>query len=222
MNRGALKTQAADFAGDPQMTRYSDTKYNTAANKAQEQFATDTRALYKDMTPVTTTAGDSTYDLPSDFILEEFVTYDGEELTPISRHEIQKRFGNQWDDEEGTPTHVLINPEEGAKNLILAPIPQDGKSLGMRYICLPAEMDEDIDTPLNGSALMTQFHMGLAAFMAWLLLGTEEVTPAIQAKRADLLRIYKDAVNKATEQFGNSKSAPIKISGGRFLGNPWS
>jgi hypothetical protein len=215
MNRATLKAQAADFAGDPNYTRYTETKYNDAANRAQEQFATDTRALFKDMTPVTTTADDAEYDLPSDFIVEDWVTYDGDELIPASQHDIQKAYGSGWDSLEGTPTHVLINPEEAQKSILLVPIPQEAKTLAMRYFCFPAAMDDDADTPLNGSTLMVQFHLGLAAFMAWLLMTNEEPTPAIIEKRRELLRIYNDAVNKAIETFKNTASAPIQFKGGR-------
>lgn len=215
MNRGTLKTHAADFAGDKNMTRYSSTQYNTAADRSQEQFAMDTRALFKDMTPVTTTADDAEYDLPTDFMFEDFVTYDGNELTPASQHDIQKAYGSGWDSLEGTPTHFMINPEEAQKSVLLVPIPQDAKTLGMRYFPLPAAMSSDSSTPLNSSALMAQFHLGLAAFMAWLLLTGEQSTPALVEKRRELLDIYNDFVTKAIDTFRNTATAPIYIKGCR-------
>lgn len=222
MNRGALKTQASEFAGDPQMTRYTETQYNTAADRAQEQFALDTEALFKDMTPVTLSAGDAENDLPSDFIKEDFVTFDGTELIPISKHDLQRQYGKDWSTTEGTPSHVLINPEEAEKTILIWPIPQEAASLGMRYSALPAAMDDDADVPLNGSTLLAAYHIGLAAYTAWLVLGNETPTPEIRQKRMDLLAQYADSVGKAIDKFKNTASAPIKIPGNRFVGDVWS
>ena len=122
MIRSALRTQAAAFCGDPNITRYTAAQYNTALNRAQEQFAFDSRALFKD-TSWTTVADTATYDLPSDFTYEDWITYDGYELAPISRHEIQRLSpGDDWTDEEGTPTHFIIDPEQARQQIRPPPI----------------------------------------------------------------------------------------------------
>ena len=215
MNRATLRTQAADFCGDKNQTRYSTTQYNTAIDRAQEQFALDTRALWRDES-WTTAINDATYALPSDFQWEDWVTYDGVELKPISRHEISRLAGIDWTATTGTPTHYIVDPEEAQKQVRLYPIPQDTKTLIMRYFPIPASLSSDSSIPLNASLLMAQFHMGLAAFAAWILLLGEQMTPQIVEKRKELLRVYEDGVNKAVATFKNTASAPITIRGTRI------
>ena len=215
MNRGSLRTQAADFCGDKNQTRYSATQYNTAINRAQEQFSLDSNSTFKDV-PYSNAAGDATEALPSDFIVEDWVKYDGIEIDPISRHELQRLSGQDWTDDTGTPEKYIIDPEEARKTITLYPIPVDSKTLVMRYLALPAELSADSDTPLNSSALLIQFHIGIAAYVAWLLLLGEQMSPQVREKRDSLLVMYNDSVNKAIEKFGNTKSMGIRIRGSRI------
>lgn len=214
MNRSSMRTQIADFCGDRNITRFTETQYNTAIDRAQEQFSYDTRALWKDVS-YTTANGDADYDLPSDFTWEDWVTYNGKELVPISRHELQTRYGEDWASVEGEPTHFIIDPEEAVKELLLFPIPQEAKTVVMRYFPLPAALSSDSSVPLNSSALMAPFHLGLCAFAAKLLLMGEDPTPAILQKMAMMDRIYLEATSKANDTFRNTASAPINIRGGR-------
>lgn len=217
MNLGTIRTLVANMVGDPDQTRFSG-KYDDAINRSQEQFALDTRALWKDTT-WSHAANDADEDLPSDFMYEDFVTYGGKKLTPISRFELLQKAGDDWtDDEADLPTHYLIDPEEAVKEIVLYPIPQTAKTLAMRYFPLPASVSADSDVPLNSSALLAQFHVGIAAYAAWLILLYESVTPEIQAKRSDLLSIYNDTAGKATSLFKNTVSAGIKIRGTRTYG----
>jgi len=213
MNYGTIRSLAANFAQDPDQTRYSG-KYAAAVNRAQEQFAYDTRALYKDTT-WTSVSGTSTHSLPADFIYEKSVTFDGLPLDPVSRDTLaREQSGDDWTDDEGTPTHYMIDPEEANKVLRLYPIPQANdadKTISMRYYPLPANVSDDSDTPLNSSALMGQFHVGIAAFTAWLLLTYEILTPEILMKRVELLKIYTDAILKADSTFKNTASEKWRV-----------
>lgn len=222
MNRGALRTQVAAFLGDKDQTRFTETEYNTALERAQSQFAMDTRSLWKDAT-VSTASGTAEYALSSftptatDFMWEDGLTYDGYEIKPISRHELNRSNpGRDWSADAGTPTHFIIDPEEANKSITLYPIPQAAKTVSMRYYPLPAEMSSDSSVPLNSSALMAQFHLALAAFAAWLLLLGETATGEITAKRRELLAIYNDGTDKATSTFKNTASQSIKMKGGRI------
>lgn len=222
MNRASLRSQAADFISDKNQTRFTATQYNTALDRAQEQFAMDTRALWKDAT-VATVSGTASYLLSAftptvtDFIVEDWLLYDGYELEPISRHELQRlNPGRDWTTDTGSPTHFIIDPEEARKKVLLYPIPQEVKTVSMRYFPIPASMTSDSDTPLNSSALMTQFHLALAAFAAWVLLLGEQMTPPIADKRRELLAIYNDATDKATSTFKNTASQAIPMRGGRI------
>lgn len=214
MNLGTLRTQVGAFLGDPNGSRFSAAVKLTALNQAQTQFALDTQALFKD-TSWSHAASDADENLPSDFMWEDRVTWDGYELTPISRHELNRlNPGTDWTDDTSTsPTHYIIDPEEAVKEIVLYPIPTEAKTLRMRYFPLPADLSSDSDTPLNSSALMAQFHIGIAAYAAWLLLLQEEQTPSIVQKEKAMLTIYNDMTEKAISKFKNTASAPIKKKG---------
>lgn len=210
MNLTTLQQFAADFCGDPDQSRFSG-KYVGVINQAQKQFAMDSRALFKDKA-YTAAADDSTYDLPTDFLCEESVTYNGLPLKPISRHTLYTLYpGTDWTTLEGTPTHYMIDPEVGVATLRLIPIPQDALAISMRYYPLPADVAAASDVVLNSSTLMVQFHLGIAAFAAWLILLSENSTPELVDKRRELMKVYQDAVNKAIETFGNTVSEPLRI-----------
>lgn len=216
MNLSQLRTRASDMAGDKNQTRYSATQYLNALNEGQKQFALETRALWKDKS-WSHAANDADEDLPTDFMWEEEVTYDGIRLEPTTRHELNRLSGDDWtDDTATTPTRYIIDPEEAVKEIVLYPIPTDAKTLVMRYFPLPTDLASDSDIPLNSSALMVQFHLGIAAYAAWLLLFGEQLTPAIIEKRRELLATYADSVSKAQTLFKNTVSAPIKIIGSRI------
>lgn len=213
MNLGTLRTQTAAFLGDPDQTRFSAAQYLTALNRAQEQFALDTQVLWKDTT-WSHAADDADEDLPSDFMWEQYVTYDGVKLRPITRFELLQRSGDDWtDDTAALPTHFLIDPEEATKKIVLYPKPTTAKTLALRYFPLPTALSADGDVPLNSSALLAQFHIGLAAYAAWLLLMNEEQSGPVVMKRRELGAIYADIVSRAVETFRNTVSAGLKIKG---------
>lgn len=218
MNLATLRDQAAKFAGDRNITRYTSDDYLTAINRAQEQFVMDTRSLWSD-TSWTSTSGVAAYALPSDFMWEKSVSFNGLPLSPITRIRLGEiNAADDWTDDAGTPTNYIVDPEEATKQILLYPIPQDGdasKTIAMRYYPLPAALAADSDIPLNSSALMSQFHLGLAAFAAWLLLTSEQMTPEILQKRSSLMSIYSDSVTKAVDTFKNTASAPIRMRGSR-------
>ena len=215
MNLGTLRTQASTFVGDVDQTRFTAAQYNTAIDRAQEQFRLDTRALWKHQS-FTTADGDADYNLPSDFQWEDWVTYDGKELPPISRHEIQRIYGEDWADQNGDPTHFVIDPEEAVKELLLVPTPNEAKTVILRYFPLPASLSADSSVPLNSSALLAQFHIGIAAYAAWLILMGETETVEILAKKRELMGLYEKHVSQAIQKFGNTVSAPINIRGSRL------
>lgn len=220
----ALRDQTARFCGDPGRTRYSDTEYLTALNRAQEQFAMETRSLWKDTT-WTSLANDATYAFSaasptaSDFMFEDSIYFDGIKLEPVTRHDLAILAPKtDWTLTTGTPTRVIVDPEEAIKGILLYPIPTSndaGKTIAMRYFPLPTALAGDTDVPLNSSALMAQFHIGLCAYAAWLILLTEEVTQANSKKRDDLLAIYNDAATKSTDLFKNTVSATPRMRGTR-------
>ncbi len=210
MNLTTIESRAAAFLGDPDKTRYA-ALYTNAVNDSQKQFALDSNALFKDKA-YTTIVDTATYALPTDFIVEDTVTYNGYPIKPISRHSLYSQYpGTDWTLLKGTPTHYMVDPEEASLVLRLIPIPQDAKAISMRYYPLPADVSAVGDVVLNSSTLLVQFHLGIAAMAAWLILQSEIVTPELQLKMIQMMRIYTDAVNKAIEKFGNTKSEPIRI-----------
>lgn len=205
-----IESRAARFLGDPDKTRYAGV-YTDAVNDAQKQFSLDSGALFKDKA-YTTVSGTSTYALPSDFVLEDTVTYNGLPLKPVSRHTLYTLYPDtDWTLLEGRPTMYMVDPEEASMVLRLIPIPQEEKTVSMRYAPLPADVAASSDVVLNASTLLVQFHLGIAALAAWIILQSEIVTPEILAKSGQMMKIYNDAVSKAIEKFGNTKSEPLRL-----------
>lgn len=219
MIRSEIRSLAANFCGDPNLTRFSSTQYNDAIDRAQEEFCFDSKALYKDAATYTVTAADAAYDLPSDFWLERNVTHKGLELRPVSRETLLKNNGDDWSDDTGTPTHFMIDPEEARKQILLYPIPtadDAGANLILTYYPIPSELSADSSVPFNSSSLMSQFHMAIAAKAAWILLNYETPDPAIDAKMSKMNKIYQDKVTFAIDTYGNTKSEPMRMRGGRY------
>jgi len=222
MNRGTIRTLVKNFVADPNGSRFSPTQYNDAINLACQQFCFDTRALYKDAPTYTTVAGTSGYDLPTDFWLEKVVTHKGLELTPISRATLLKDNGDDWTDDEGTPRYYIIDPEEARKKLTLYPIPEAadaGANLILTYYPIPADIASDSDSPFNSSAMMTQFHQGIAAYAASLLLLYETMTQEILVKRNELQKMYLEQVSFAIDRFGNTIRELIQLRPSRRYRN---
>lgn len=214
MNRGELRTLTSRLCEDPNITKFSADKYNDSLEKAQLQFALDSKALYKDQA-ITMVAGTASYALGSDFMLEKEVVLNGIALKPISRATLQaKKTDDRWDDDSGTPMWYVIDPEEARKTITLYPKPDseaEGTSLVLTYYPTPTAMTADSDTPLNSSSLMTQFHMALANYAAWLLMLYLPQTPEIAQKRAEFFNIYLAKVTEAIQTFGNTRSEPMSF-----------
>lgn len=214
MIRSALRTLTANLCEDPNQTKYTQTKYNDALETANQQFAMDSKALYKDSS-MTMVNGTAAYALPTDFMLEKEVVLNGIELEPISRASLQKvKVSDRWDDDSGTPRYFIIDPEEARKTITLYPEPDsivDGTDIVLTYYCFPTPMSSDSSVPLNEAALMVQFHTGLASYAAWLLLLYLTQTPEIAQKRNELFAVYQTKVIEAIQTSGNTKSEPLSF-----------
>jgi hypothetical protein len=64
---------------------------------------------------------------------------------------------------------------------------------------------------MNSSALMVQFHTGIAAYAAWLLLFYLPQTAELSAKRNELFTTYTNKVAEAIQTFGNTKSEQLSF-----------
>ncbi len=214
MNRGELRTLIGNLVEDPSQTRFTAAKYNDAIEKAQQQFALDSKALYKDF-PITMVARTGGYSLPTDFMYEKMVTLNGVELSPITKAELQRRKGSSaWSSDTGTPKWFIVDPDEAKKTITLYPIPDStdaGTAIVLTYYPVPATLTADTSVPLNSSALMVQYHIGIAGYAAWLLMLYLTQTPEISQKRNDFIGMYSKAVNDAIQTFGNTKSAPLNF-----------
>lgn len=217
MNLTTLTQVAAQFANDSQQTRYAGL-YTQALNLGQDQFALDAKVTWKDWPSTTIVSGQASYPLPSDFMWEKKVTCNGLMLLPISRAELDRQFtASRWDTLTGTPRNYIVDPDVQKNQLLLFPIPQGndaGNDLVLTYFALPVDLANGTDTPLNANPLLVQFHIGIAAWAAWYLLGAENATPEMTQKRKDLLQIYNDCVSQATDTFRNTVSAPLRQRGG--------
>lgn len=230
MNLSTLTTWAAQFAGDPQQTRYAG-KYTAALNEAQVQFAMDTRCLFKDQT-YSVVSGQSNYNLPSDFMFERKVTIStdnsppmasGTLLIPISRAGLEFYVRDRtWGDDTGTPKFYIIDPAVSSGSpgsLVLYPQPQGvnagTNNLIMTYFPYPTAMSAASDTPLNATTNLQQFHIALAEYAAWLLTAIDVQTPEITTKRDRLYAAYQNKVTECIDRYGNTPGEPLRIRGGR-------
>lgn len=205
MNKGAIKTLVAGFCQDVNQTRFG-THYDTSIDLACQEFCFDSRSLWKDAPTITTVDADATYDLPTDFWLEKRITHKGLELKPVSRFTLLRDNGDDWSDDKGTPVRYIIDAEEARKAITLYPIPQaddTGANIVLTYYPIPTALSADSDTPLNGSSLMAQFHYGIAAKAASIILLNETVTQEIILKRDQLEDIYQQKVSMAVDRFGD-------------------
>lgn len=220
MNLSQLRDLTSLFMGDPNQTRFTASMYNDALNRAQEQFAMESRCLFKDASTYTVVDGTAAYDLPSDFLWEKKVVFKGLQLQPISRETLEfYRRSDRWDDDSGTPQYYMIDPEEARKDLTLYPIPtadDAGANLVLTYYPLPTTMSSDSDTPLNGQSFLTQYHIAISAYAAWLLTTFESQTPEVMAKRSQLSKVYQDKVTEAADHFKNTWTEPMRMRGGRW------
>ena len=225
MNLTTLTTWASRLTGDVSQTRFTG-QYTDALNEAQIQFVLDSLCLFKDQA-FSIVADDATYALPSDFMFEKKVTFatenspvGGVKLEPISRATLEFYVkDHNWSIDEGTPKYYIIDPESARQELRLYPIPQAAdvatSNLLLTYYAYPTALASGSDVPLNGNTLLQQFHIGIAAYAAWLLLSGEPATPEIMAKQAQLLGIYNGKAIEAKDRFGNTISEPLRLRGGR-------
>lgn len=213
-NRSELRTLTSSFCEDPSITKFTATRYNDALETGQKQFCLDTKALYKTQAFVMDVA-DATYDLPTDFIGDKIVMLNGIELEPVSKTKLSNLYkSRRWDTLEGTPKYYVIDPMDANKQLLLVPIPDsvsEGTDLQLTYFAAPTAMSSDSATPFNSSTLMTQFHIAVACYAGWLLLGYLTPTDPIISKRRDLLNTYTGKVNEAIADFGDTKSEPLSL-----------
>lgn len=212
-----LADLAAGFAEDLNQTRYSG-RYTQAINLAQLQFVKDTGCYWIDQS-YSVVANTSTYALPSDFLWEKKVTLNGSKLDPISRQTLEDYKGlDRWDDDQGTPSQYMIDPEEANKKLRLYPIPGSGdagtNNLVMRYIAVPADLSGISDIPFGSYTYLAPYHLALAYYAAYVLLQNEPVGPA-SAKRTQLMRDYMAFVSQASDRFKNTQSEAWDMQGRR-------
>lgn len=217
MDFSELKSWTKFFLGDPNGTRFNVTRLNKAVNLANKQFALDGKP-YKDQS-YTVSGGDATKSLPSDFIAEVKVKFDGKKLDPISEETIESVVRDQdWQDTNGTPSWYIINPEEASKSIRLYPKYKSGgadKTMVLRYLFRPADMSADSDEPLDGYDYLEIYHEAIAAYAAWLLLGGVEPTPGTSDKSQRMRQLYEDKKDECLAYFKNTTSEPWGTGGGR-------
>ena len=217
MNLLSLTAAAAQMAEDQMQSRYAGL-YTDALNLAQQQFVLDTKCLWKYQTGVCV-SGQAAYPLPTDFLFEKECSLNGLPLGAASKSDLTRmNSGTRWDVQKGTPTNYCVDPEANTKDLILYPIPQNGdsgKDIILTYYSYPVDLLNPTDIPLNGNALLAQFHMGIAAWAAWYLKQAESVTPEIAAKKRDLRQIYNDMVSQCVDTFKDTVSDPLRMRGVR-------
>ena len=177
----------------------------------------DSLALFKDTT-ITIVSGTAAYSLPTDFMFEKLVKHKEIKLDPISRSTLLYYKNRDWTIDSGTPRFYCIDPEESRKQILVYPNPGDGDTganLVMTYYPFPTALVATGDIPLNSSLLMVQFHIGIAAYAAFLL-SSYDMSPSNEQNKRDLMKMYLDKVTEARDKFGNTASEQWRLRGGRY------
>lgn len=216
MDRSSLRSFTSLFCGDPNQTRFSATQYNDALNIANVRFAILSKSVFTEF-PITSVDGTATYDLPTDFYRAKRMTFKGLELDPKTRADLLSH-GDDFSDDEGTPLFYIVDPDQSRKTIRLVPIPQSGdagNNMVLEYYQIPPDMTSDSAVPLNDTDLLVQYHIAIAQYAAYLLLGYDTQTVELQAKRADFLHEFENSVTDAIDNFGTTANAPLRMKGGR-------
>lgn len=204
------------MALDPNLRRHSASDFNDALDDAQREFNYDALVYWKAKT-YTSVASTAAYSLPSDFFQEkDRPTFDGIELIPITRAELQRGNGDDWTDDTGKPTHYIVDPKEADKNLTLYPIPTSdyaSKTISMPYYGDVPVMASDQDEPWNNSILLRPYQRAVAIKAALLILEQTPPDAAITLQKRELEQKYQEKVNMAAARFGTTKKAPWRMLG---------
>jgi len=125
---------------DPNATKYSLDYVKKWLNEGERQYCNATDYSVKKNTTITTTSGTQEYTLPTDFISEIDVYYDGQRLGAI---EMTKTI-HQGGAKSGTPHAYYIEN----KKLGLEYVPTAAKTVTLIYFSRGGAMSAAIDTPI--------------------------------------------------------------------------
>jgi len=221
MDRSTARTLVSRRVEDPNLTRWTPAEYNSAIQRANEQFALESKVL-KIQTTLTSTANQAFIDISSltTLFAVRLVRHKGIKLAPTSE-ETKAKFSNQdFTDDKGTPLSFWIDNDRD--RLYLYPIPESGdagENVTLDYFAIPAA-STDSQNLLNQEAFQQVYTPGIVAYSAWELLGNETPTPAVTQKRADCFSEYQMHVNKAIDFGQNIEQEPIAMTGGRDWASP--
>lgn len=194
MTRATLRTEAQRQLAEPSSGGYwSDTDYNNAANRAQENFAIRTKCL-KTYAYFTTSAATHEYDMTESSLanlldLAEVRFYtsttDYDVLVPCTRDELQHNQANRTG-VTGTPIYYCYED----RVIEFDCDTEASKTVRVYYYKLPTDMDEDTDV----STIPTKFHQTLVDFMCWKFAESDELDVE---RTAYFKRLYEEGVNNA-------------------------
>lgn len=218
MDRTTARSLVASKVEDPDQTRFSSTQYNNAIDMANQQICIDGRALIES-TAVTLVAGQSTYSLPSDFLVMIMVRCAGLKLAPTTKYELSFQSGQDWTQlPNGTPTMTYMDEQNGKFGLVPAP---DSTAVAatnactLDYIGIPAALSSDSSALLGNVTILQYYAHAVVAWAAAEVLTYAPITPEISIKRDLLLKDYERYKNQLITTYLNMVNEPLRMSGGQ-------
>jgi hypothetical protein len=170
--RTQVRRNVRDTATDTTLQRYLDATITEYVNEAQREVVNLTWCVEKS-TSYVLTAGTTYYDLPSDFLGVQQVTFTDSDSTTFLLKEISEKVQYQTNaDFEmtalGQPTQYFTRmPDSGtAMEIAYVPIPDTSASTGtvnVQYAYQPADLSGASDVPFDGFLTLYPYHGALVA-----------------------------------------------------------
>ena len=198
-NYSDLKTTVANYLARSDLTSQIPDFIRLAEDRLRRELRT--RQMLKVVT-TTTTAGDSTISLPSDFLQLRDIHFDGNPVSPVTYQSPSAFFRNARTAESGIPVFYTILASE----FQFAPIPDSSYTVRMLYYAAPPYLSDS-----NSS------NMFLANCVDALLYASlAEAEPYLMndARLATWASLYDRAINAITtsDDQGEYFASPIAIS----------
>jgi hypothetical protein len=221
MNQTQLYTLIGDLTNDPNHDRYTTSQIDTILDQVQDRWNVAAGILV-DSTTLTTVAGTREYaitGLTGTPIAFRRVTHLGIDLQKRSKAYFDLYCGDDWSNDEGTPTSYYIDTDGDGFNIVLYPIPRDadaGANLVVEYVKRHTSLASASDEPFNSLAYVRPYHFGVAYEAAALLL-TRDPDQANAVKIDRYQRVANNALADVTQVFKAwDKDEPLRLEGGRF------
>lgn len=226
MDKATFDTLVGDLIGDPNHDRWTTTQIGVEADNTQDRWNVHAKIL-KDVSVITTVAGTRRYTISgfTSSITIAFlrVTHRGLELNRRDKTYFDLFAGDDWTDDEGTPTDYMIDyTDPDNQYLVVYPTPRaedEGDNLSVEFIKRHTPMSADSDEPFNSNTMIRPYHWGIAYETASRLLARDvsPVAPQNAAKATVYQRIAENVLAEVVQTFkAQEREEPFRLRPARF------